>query len=85
VQGISTFISGETMSKAATVAFMRELRGIYAKQPDLFKSPFYVEMLKKEAELDGAISGVEIDQLLRELADSPAATPVPAAAPAPAA
>ena len=79
VQGIQTFITGESFSKAATVAFMREIRGIFAQQPDLFRSPFYIEILKKEAELDGAISGIEIDNLLRELAD---ATPAPAPAPA---
>lgn len=84
VQGISTFITGENISKAQTVAFMRELRGIYSKQPELFRQPFYIELLKKEAEFDAGISGIEIDNLLRELDAPSEALSAPAAAPAPA-
>ena len=72
VQGITTFITGENISKAQTVGFIREMRVTYSKQPQLFRDPFYIEMLKKEAEFDAGISGVEIDNLLRELTDNPA-------------
>lgn len=68
VQGITTFITGENLSKAQTVAFIREMRTNYAANPQLFQQPFYIELLKKEAEFDAGISGIEIDNLLRELA-----------------
>lgn len=67
-KGIKTFITGENISKAQTVAFLREIRATYSKSPDLFKSPFYIELLKKEAEYEAGISGVEIDNLLKEIA-----------------
>lgn len=67
VQGIRTFISGETVSKAASVAFIREIRNLYATKPELFKSPFFIETLKKEAEYESGISGLEIDNLLKEI------------------
>jgi hypothetical protein len=67
VQGIEVFISGEKTSKLQTVAFIREMRTTYAQNPDLFKSPFFVGLLKKEAEMEAGISGVEIDNLLKEL------------------
>lgn len=66
-KGIETFISGESVSKAQTVAFLREMRQTYAANPQLFRDPLYVEMLKKEAEYDNGVSGVEIDNLLQEL------------------
>lgn len=68
VQGIKTYISGENISKAQTVAFLREMRNTYATNPELFKSPFYIETLKKEAEFEAGIDGLEIDNLLKELA-----------------
>lgn len=67
VKGIKTYISGEDISKAQTVSFLRELRTTYATNPELFKSPFFVQLLKKEAEFDSGVSGVEIDELLREI------------------
>lgn len=67
VKGIKTYISGEDISKAQTVSFLRELRSTYATNPDLFKSSFFVQLLKKEAEFDSGVSGVEIDELLREI------------------
>jgi hypothetical protein len=66
-QGIKTYITGENVSKAQSVAFIREMRNTFAKQPDLFQSPFFVELLKKEAEYEAGISGIEIDNLLKEL------------------
>lgn len=68
VQGIEVFISGERTSKLQTVAFIRDMRTNYAANPELFKSPFYIGLLKKEAEMEAGISGVEIDNLLKELA-----------------
>lgn len=74
--GIKTYISGEDISKAQTVAFLREMRNTYATNPQLFQSPFFIELLKKEAEFDAGVSSVEIDHLLKELADANP-TPVP--------
>lgn len=67
VQGIETFITGEKKSKAQTVAFLREVRKQYQANPEVFQQPFYVELLKKEAEYENGISGLEIDNLLKEL------------------
>lgn len=67
VKGIKTYISGEDISKAQTVSFLREMRSLYSTNPDLFKSSFFVQLLKKEAEFDSGVSGVEIDELLREI------------------
>lgn len=67
VQGIEVFITGEKTSKLQTVAFIREMRNIYMKSPEIFKSPFFVGLLKKEAEMESGISGIEIDNLLKEL------------------
>ena len=66
-EGMETFISGEKISKAQTVAFIREIRNTYSTKPELFKDPFFVQMLKKEAEFEQGISGVEIDNLLKEI------------------
>ncbi len=70
VEGIKSYISGEDVSKAQTVAFLREMRSTYATNPALFQSPFFVELLKKEAEFDSGVSGIEIDNLLKELKES---------------
>jgi hypothetical protein len=67
VEGIRSYISGEDVSKAQTVAFLREMRSTFATNPALFQSPFFVELLKKEAEFDSGVSGIEIDNLLKEL------------------
>jgi len=67
VKGIETFITGEKKSKAQTVAFLREIRNTYLSNPDAFQQPFFVELLKKEAEHEAGISGLEIDNLLKEL------------------
>lgn len=67
VKGIKTYISGEDISKAQTVSFLRELRSLYATNPQLFESSFFVQLIKKEAEFDAGVSGVEIDELLREI------------------
>lgn len=88
VQGITTFITGENVSKAQTVAFLREMRATYLKTPQSFRDPFFIELLKKEAEWDAGISGLEIDNLLRELENTPPtqiAASVAEPAPAPAA
>lgn len=67
MSGIQTFISGENISKAQAVAFIRELRSAYASNPAIFQDPFFIEALKMEAEYDAGISALEIDNLLREL------------------
>lgn len=70
VSGIKAYISGEDISKAQTVAFLREMKTTYAVNPALFTSPFYVELLKKEAEFDAGVSAIEIENLLKELKDA---------------
>lgn len=70
VAGIKVYISGEDISKAQAVAFLRDVRIQYTTNPQLFKDPFYVQLLKKEAEFDSGISGLEIDLLLKELVDT---------------
>lgn len=67
VKGIETFIAGEKKSKAQTVAFLRDLRTTYLTNPEAFSNPFFVELIKKEAEHENGISGIEIDNLLKEL------------------
>lgn len=74
--GIRTFISGEDVSKAQVVAFLREMKATYQVNPSLFRDPFYTELLKREAEFDSGLSGVEIDLLLRQLDDLPATNQV---------
>lgn len=67
VQGIEPFISGEQISKAQTVAFLQDIREKYTANPDIFRDPFFIELLKKEAEYDAGIPGLEIENLLSEL------------------
>ncbi len=67
VGSIEVFITGQNVSKAQTVAFIREMRITYAKNPELFTDSTYIAMLKKEAEFEIGISGVEIDNLLKDL------------------
>jgi hypothetical protein len=66
-QAIQTYITGEKVSKAKSVAFIRELRAAYVANPALFKDPFYVSMIKKEAEFEAGLEPIEIDNLLSEL------------------
>jgi len=67
VDGIETYITGENFSKPQAVAFIRELRATYASNPAILSDPFFLETLRKEAELDSGISGLEFDLLLSEL------------------
>ena len=67
VSDIEVVISGENISKAQTVAFIREIRNTYLQKPEAFKDPFFVETLKKEAEYEQGISPLEIEQLLKEI------------------
>lgn len=67
VDGIETFITGENFSKPQAVAFLREIRNTYATNPALLNDPFYIEALRKEAELDSGMSPLEIDLLLSEI------------------
>jgi len=67
VQGIRTFITGEKVNKAQTVAFIRELRAQYQNNPQQFQDPFFVSLIKKEAEFEAGLEPIEIDNLLVEL------------------
>jgi hypothetical protein len=67
VKGIKTFITGEKVNKAQTVAFIRELRAVYQTNPEQFKDPFFISLLKKEAEFEAGLEPIEIDNLLVEL------------------
>lgn len=82
VEDIEVFISGEKKSKAQTVAFLREMRMTYAQNPGLFKSPFFVDALKREAEFESGVSGVEIDEMI-ELLDQEPEESIPGTPPAP--
>lgn len=70
--GIKTYISGEDISKAQAVAFLKNLAERYAANPAQFKDPFVLELIKQEAEFDAGISGLEIDQLLETIPEQPA-------------
>ena len=67
VQGIRTYITGEKINKAQTVAFIRELRAQYQSNPQQFKDPFFVSLIKKEAEFEAGLEPIEIDNLLMEI------------------
>lgn len=70
VNGIRTFISGEDISKPQVVAFLQNIRNLYMQNPQVFSDPFFVETIKKEAEFDSGLSGLEIDILLQEIQDN---------------
>jgi hypothetical protein len=67
VKGIRTFITGEKVSKAKSVAYIRGMRDKYEKNPGIFKDPAYVAMMKAEAEFDVGLDPIEIDNLLAEI------------------
>lgn len=67
VTGIRMYIVGEKVNKAKSVAFIKGLRDAYVNNPQLFKDPFYVSILKKEAEFEVGLDPIEIDNLLAEL------------------
>lgn len=68
VVGIRTYITGEKINKAKSVAFIRELRTEYIKNPQVFKDPMWLAMIKKEAEFEAGLEPLEIDNLLSEMA-----------------
>lgn len=68
VQGIRTFITGEKVNKAKSVAYIRAMRDKYEANPGIFKDPAYVAMMKAEAEFDVGLDPIEIDNLLAEIA-----------------
>jgi len=76
MDGIKTYISGEDISKAQAVAFIRELSARYVANPAQFQDPFVLELIKQEAEFDAGMSGLEIDQML-EMIPEQAAQNVP--------
>lgn len=67
VTGIRTYIVGEKVNKAKSVAFIKALRAEYVANPQLFKDPMFIAMLKKEAEFEVGLDPIEIDNLLAEL------------------
>jgi len=67
VVGIRTYITGEKVNKAQTVAFIRELRAQYQSNPEQFKDPFFISLIKKEAEFEAGLEPIEIDNLLVEI------------------
>lgn len=69
IEGVRTYISGENVSKAQAVAFLRELQTKYATNPGALKDPFIISLIKKEAEYDAGISSLEIEQWLEEIPD----------------
>lgn len=75
MEGIRTYISGENLSKAQAVAFIRELQTKYAGNPASFSDPFILELIKKEAEYDAGMSSLEIDALLQEIPEPQAQQP----------
>ena len=46
VKGIRTYITGEKVSKAKSVAFIRELRSEYKVGPERFKDPFFISLIE---------------------------------------
>ena len=67
VVGIEMFITTENVSKAQTVAFLRDLRQTYLSNPQAFTSPFFLELIKKEAEYETGLSSLEVETILKEL------------------
>lgn len=67
MKGIETYISGENVSKAQIVGFIRELQARYTANPQIFNDPFILELIKKEAEYDAGMSGLEIDALIETI------------------
>mgnify|MGYP006866487999 FL=1 len=61
------FITTENVSKAQTVAFLRDLRQTYLSNPQAFTSPFFLELIKKEAEYETGLSSLEVETILKEL------------------
>ena len=72
--GIEPYISAESVSKAAVVSFLREIRTQYVANPELFKNPTFVNLLKEEAQYNAGISSLEIDNLLQDVQEN---SPVP--------
>jgi len=66
-KSIQVIITGEKQSKAQTVAFIQYMRDIYLQNPEIFKDPTFIELLKKQAEYEQGLDPLEIDQLFDEL------------------
>lgn len=69
-KSIEVIITGEKTSKAATVAFLREMRNTYAQNPELFRDAAFIEMLKKEADYEQGIDALDIEQILEQMAET---------------
>lgn len=68
-EGIQTYISNESISKAQVVSFLQKLEGLYLTNPQSLKDPFVREVLLKQAEYDAGMSVLEIEAILDTLPD----------------
>lgn len=68
-EGIQTYISNESISKAQVVSFLQKLEALYLSNPQALKDPFVREVLLKQAEYDAGMSVLEIEAILDTLPD----------------
>lgn len=68
-EGIQTYISNESISKAQVVSFLQKLEQLYISNPQALKDPFVREVLLKQAEYDAGMSVLEIEAILDTLPD----------------
>ena len=67
MEGITTYISGENISKAQAVAFLNDLQAKYLANPQALKDPFIKSLITRIAEYDAGISSLEVEQLFEEI------------------
>ena len=63
MEGITTYISGENLSKAQAVSFLNDLQAKYLSNPQALKDPFIKTLITRVAEYDAGISSLEVEQL----------------------
>lgn len=67
MEGITTYISGENLSKAQAVSFLNDLQAKYLSNPQALKDPFIKALITRVAEYDAGISSLEVEQLFEEM------------------
>ena len=67
MEGITTYISGENISKAQAVSFLNDLQAKYLANPQALKDPFIKSLITRIAEYDAGISSLEVEQLFEEI------------------
>lgn len=67
MEGITTYISGENVSKAQAVSFLNDLQAKYLSNPQALKDPFIKTLITRVAEYDAGISSLEVEQLFEEM------------------